>query len=721
MGSIRRVLLPILVLTSLLPLHVPSVRAASQTTITFSVVGGGTNGTIGLDAVFGTSGGGGAYDRMVRWDADNRLWNYDQVLGSPTYGWRTTATSSLTVPGAASVMRLELYPHPTTTCSGTNENDACYWLTYDPWTGTSGGTHVQVEPSMGSDWLDVGTIRFPTIGDGVAFRADGAIVSSSPVAEGRVEIDFFQIDCGWHQVCQHPLTNEKGRALGAFGTSKSKGARWTAGVVWPGQYLINVRDTARDIHLQGIVQIGRGNIPTIDLDSPCFGLDDCVSQQGSVPAVAGGFHPTTPTRILDTRKGWGIANGMLRFGDGSQSSTNPLLRADDTANHDLRVLGVGGVPESGVSAVLLNVTAIEPATNGFLTIGPRPPGRGDVLDDQNSYGAWPDASNLNVRAGQTAPNLVLARVGAGGRIRLYNYGYPLHMVADVAGWFDTGSTVTNTGGLGFFGVTPTRILDTRNGIGGVAGANRFEAGNDRAIAIRGVAGIPSNAESVVINITAVGPTGTGYVTAYPSGSSVPDASNLNFVAGQTVPNAVIAPVSAQGKVCFYVYGKAHLIADVNGWFTAGGSFTKVTPQRIADTRSGIGVARARVGALNGGGTPLEVPVLNVAGVPATGVDAVSINVTATGTRANAYGGYVTVYPCGAAPEASTLNFTTGQTVPNAAIARVSANGTVCILVYGETDVIVDVNGWFGASRGFTGMTPVRVSDTRNGLGSVPGK
>jgi len=57
----------------------------------------------------------------------------------------------------------------------------------------------------------------------------------------------------------------------------------------------------------------------------------------------------------------------------------------------------------------------------------------------------------------------------------------------------------------------------------------------------------------------------GFVTVYPCGTR-PDASNLNFVFGQTVPNAVIAPVSAQGKVCFYVFGKAHLIADVNGYF-----------------------------------------------------------------------------------------------------------------------------------------------------------
>ena len=118
MNPARPLLIAIIALASLLPVGSVPAHAATQTTITFSVAGGGTNGNVGLDAVFGNTGGGGAYDRMVRWDAANQLWNYDQVLGSPTYGWRTTATTSMTVTGAASLMRLELYPHPTATCSG---------------------------------------------------------------------------------------------------------------------------------------------------------------------------------------------------------------------------------------------------------------------------------------------------------------------------------------------------------------------------------------------------------------------------------------------------------------------------------------------------------------------------------------------------------------------------------------------------------------------------
>ena len=60
-------------------------------------------------------------------------------------------------------------------------------------------------------------------------------------------------------------------------------------------------------------------------------------------------------------------------------------------------------------------------------------------------------------------------------------------------------------------------------------------------------------------------TGGGYVTVYPCGKR-PDASNLNFTSGQTIPNSVLAPVSANGTICFYVYGTAHLLADVSGYF-----------------------------------------------------------------------------------------------------------------------------------------------------------
>lgn len=83
---------------------------------------------------------------------------------------------------------------------------------------------------------------------------------------------------------------------------------------------------------------------------------------------------------------------------------------------------------------------------------------------------------------------------------------------------------------------------------------------------QGASGVPNNARAAVLNVTVTGAQGNGYVTVYPCGATRPITSNLNFVAGQTIPNAVIAKIGTDGKVCIYANVGTHLIADVNGYF-----------------------------------------------------------------------------------------------------------------------------------------------------------
>ena len=90
-------------------------------------------------------------------------------------------------------------------------------------------------------------------------------------------------------------------------------------------------------------------------------------------------------------------------------------------------------------------------------------------------------------------------------------------------------------------------------------------------------------ELVSLNVTVTEPVDSGFVTVYPCGAR-PLASNLNFVPWQTVPNAVIAPLAADGTVCFYSNVDTHLVADVNGYFDAGASLHTLTPVRLFDTR-----------------------------------------------------------------------------------------------------------------------------------------
>jgi hypothetical protein len=169
---------------------------------------------------------------------------------------------------------------------------------------------------------------------------------------------------------------------------------------------------------------------------------------------------------------------------------------------------------------------------------------------------------------------------------------------------------------------------------------------------------------------------------------------VNFAAGQTVANAVIAPVSAAGEVCLFTNVPTHLLADVNGWFASGDEFMSMSPERLFDTRPGVDagtgvVPKGRMPA----GSVLRVVVGGTGSVPSSGFSAVSLNVTVVDPTS---AGFVTVYPCGVLPLASNVNFAAGQTVANAVIAPVSAAGEVCLFTNVPTHLLADVNGWFAS-------------------------
>ena len=273
------------------------------------------------------------------------------------------------------------------------------------------------------------------------------------------------------------------------------------------------------------------------------------------------------------------------------------------------------------------------------------------------------------------------------------------------------ASVSSSADRMFVPLVPSRVLDTRGG--GKVG-NAIGTGAPVTLSLPGRGGLPADGiDAVALNVTVVDgenpTTGNGYVTVYPCGAR-PDASNLNFTTGQTIPNSVLAPVSAAGTVCFYVYGTAHLLADVSGYIPSGSQFTSLVPNRVLDTRTG-----AKVGNANGTGAPVTLSLFGRGGLPSGDVSAVALNVTVVdGENPTTGNGYVTVYPCGTRPDASNLNFTTGQTIPNSVLAPVSANGTVCFYVYGTAHLLADVSGYIPSGSQFTSLVPNRVLDTRGG-------
>lgn len=385
----------------------------------------------------------------------------------------------------------------------------------------------------------------------------------------------------------------------------------------------------------------------------------------------GRFVGINPVRLMDTRNAPTI--------DGNAQGEGPI-GAD--ATRSLKVVGRGAsVPAEGLGAVALNVTAIGPSASSYLTVWPVGKPK-------------PNASNLNFVAGQTIPNMVIVPVGDGGQINIYNESGKVDVAVDILGFFPAAGA--------FNGVVPARFLDTR--AGGNTIDQQFQTGKPLGagamnLKIGGRNGLPATGMgAVALNVTVTNPTAESYLTVWGKGTTRPDASNLNFTAGKTIPNMVIAPVSSSGEISIYNdAGTTDVIVDVLGWFPAANAdaMKAVTPARVFNTRQGGATedGLGRPGAKLGTGASMTFKVLGRGGVPANGVTSVALNVTVTGPTAESY---LTVWPGGAKrPEASNLNFVGGLTIPNMVIVPVGANGEVSVFnASGETEVLVDVLGYF---------------------------
>jgi hypothetical protein len=290
---------------------------------------------------------------------------------------------------------------------------------------------------------------------------------------------------------------------------------------------------------------------------------------------------------------------------------------------------------------------------------------------------------VNLVPGADIPNLAVVRASSSGEVCVFASA-PTDVVVDTFGTFPT------TGS--FVPVVPERLLETRPAEGqkGYSGA---KPGPGQVVALqvtgRGAAAIPATAGAVVLNVTGTEATADGFVTVWPCDQARPEASSLNLRAGGTRANLVVAKLSADGRVCLYTQSGAHLLADVAGWFPSSSQFTSVTPERLLDTRSGLGGAKPGAG----GVVTLRVVGVGNTNVPAN-ASAVVLNVTATDASAP---GYVQAYPCGGErPATSNLNVVPGVTAPNAVIARLDATGSVCLYSYSDTHLVVDISGWFAA-------------------------
>jgi glucose/arabinose dehydrogenase len=274
--------------------------------------------------------------------------------------------------------------------------------------------------------------------------------------------------------------------------------------------------------------------------------------------------------------------------------------------------------------------------------------------------------------------------------------------------------------LAFAAVTPQRVYDTRIGTGG-AGSGPVRAGTSRLVDVQA----PTGTEAVLVNVTLEAPRGPTYLQAFPPRTERPATSVVNATfAGETVANAAVLPVDADGNVVVHVSTTTNVVIDVLGHFTsapsgaAAGRFVPVDPARLVDSREPAGDTNAYTRSPSGVGALLTLDVAGRLGVP-DGAGAVALAVTGIdGTSPGA--GFVTVYAGGSRPTASNLNTAfTGDIRTNLVVSALDADGDLNVYLENVDDVAVDVVGWFTgpgapvATAGrYVALAPTRIVDTR---------
>lgn len=357
----------------------------------------------------------------------------------------------------------------------------------------------------------------------------------------------------------------------------------------------------------------------------------------------GDFVPlTTPSKIFDTRAGAKVKAGETR---------------------SFAAVNVGGVPATGVSAVLVRVVAAAPTAATWLALFPHNTVR-------------PGVSSVNVAATEQQSNVAIVRPGANGQVSVFNAVGDVHVVVDVQGYFTTSTGSTN-GGL--VPITQKRVVDTRT-TGGIIPAN-----GTRTIDLAS-GGIPAGASAAFLSLTVpANSTQPGYFSAAPTGVAMSTNGVLYYENGIASSSGTVVALTTDTKVTFKNWGTtpAHLVVDTMAYFS-----------RTATTGAGL---RPVVGRLHGGLVPangvIDVRVGGTFGLPTRGVAGAMLSVQGGGPAAGSLRVWSTGEP---EPPTSHAQHQAGVHHRSSVIVRPGTDGMVRIRNQStsQATVYVDLEGWF---------------------------
>jgi hypothetical protein len=371
----------------------------------------------------------------------------------------------------------------------------------------------------------------------------------------------------------------------------------------------------------------------------------------------------TPCRAVDTR----VTGGPIAAG--TSQTFNPAGGACSIP-----------LPSDGTIAYAANVTVVPHGPLGYVSIWP--------AGEQQ-----PVVSTLNSPDGRVKANAAILAGGNGGTVSVFASD-TTDLVLDVNGYFTTAPA-----SYVYVPITPCRVVDTRINDGTSFGAPSLAAGQQRSFALANTncnlpAGVLADGGAVSLNVTAVPSTGpVGYVTVWgtsPSEPQPPPVSSLNASTGAVTANATIVTIndSTDDSVSVYSTNATDIVMDITGYFAstrlapAGLSLYLLPPCRVLDTRTTTGSFMGELTVPTTTGNPCAVPnnakayVLNATVVP------------------NPALGYLTLWPDGAVqPIVSTLNASDGFVTSNEAIVT-SADGSIDAFASNQTQLILDVSGYF---------------------------
>jgi hypothetical protein len=372
-----------------------------------------------------------------------------------------------------------------------------------------------------------------------AAQCNGTANSGSTIAGGTIKVihvgGFFGVPSNASAVVLNvtvvPHSNAGYLTIYPTGASQpfSSSLNWTGGVV------------------PNLVEVGVGSGGDVSIFAQAQ-TDVVVDLEGYVsPTAIGGpgaglYTPlASPARLCDTRAG---NPSSLNGGDAQcNGPANAGERLTAGGTQQVQVTGNNGIP-AGATAAVLNVSVVNPAGPGFLTVFPR-------------GATQPFTANVNYTGSQVTGNRVIVPLSTtgvtAGSVSIFRVA-AADVIVDVSGYYSAAGGEGNPSGLS-------------GGEAQCKGLTLHAGGIDTINAVN-LAGVPNNATAVVVNLTAITPTLGTFLTVFPSGLARPLVSDLNPATGEVRGNLTVATTSGASQIAlFNGFGNVDVAVDVLGWYS----------------------------------------------------------------------------------------------------------------------------------------------------------